>query len=177
MTAIAIDRDAPFATVLGPLMPRLATLHWMLDLQSGPFRITDKPEYEALEMLLDALFIDVPHFAGADGVGHGYTSFTLWRPGTLAVLAPLLVHDEQGFHFGISGDTAAAVSAATALARSPRDERLIEALPGNAELFAHFGSDSWEVHATSALLANELLELPGARRLDRDESIFLGGRP
>ena len=57
MICAAITSSQPFAKVFGPLVPQLDVFHWLFDLQSGPFHITDKPNYEALA---ESLAVNVP---------------------------------------------------------------------------------------------------------------------
>ena len=166
MVGIAIASDQPFATIFRELLPELAVLHWLLDLQAGPFSITDRPDSEALHLLLDALAIDLPAISA--------TSVSLWRPGTLSCLAPLLLHDEQGYHFGLSSVRDEAVKAALHLFRTPRDHRLLEALPENVHFFAFFGFGSWEVFVPNPGLASMLARIPNAQPLLPADSAFFG---
>lgn len=169
MIGVTIASEQPFATVFRELLPELAVLHWLLDLQSGPFRITDRPDAEALHLLLDALAVDLPPISS--------TSASLWRPGTLACLSPLLLHDEQGYHFGLSSVRDEAVRAALQILQTPRDHRLLSALPKHVHFFAFFGHRSWEVFAPNPALASMLARVPNARPLLPADSAFFGKNP
>src|SRR5689334_5408294 len=147
MICVTISSSRPFATVFGPVLPELDAFHWLLNFQSGPFHIADRPDFHTLEKLTESLWVDVPL------LGNG--SASLWRPGTVSRLAHLLVHDEQQYHFALSPDREHAIAACRALANfSP--ENSIAALEEHTHFLAYYACDFWEVFAPDADLGAKL---------------------
>jgi hypothetical protein len=64
MQGIRIDCAEPcaFDSLFEPAMAKLAPRYWLIDSQSGPFSITDKPNFRELDALLDTYSVNVPEF-------------------------------------------------------------------------------------------------------------------
>ncbi len=101
------DRTYPpgvFRELFEPLLGEFDRLYWLLDVQSGPFSITDKPNFEKLDVELNAHWVEVPQIEN--------TYASLWRPGIWSRFGGMLVEDEWTYLTGIPGPEAAAIESA-----------------------------------------------------------------
>jgi len=75
-----------FPDALRPIFPRLERDYWLVDTQSGPFKITDRPNVPELEAELARYTVDVAQFE--------MSSCRLLRPQIFPQFVDLLVIDE-----------------------------------------------------------------------------------
>jgi hypothetical protein len=55
MDGVFFAGESDFASALAPLHEELASLHWAIDVQCGPWAISDKPDFETLDAGLGEL--------------------------------------------------------------------------------------------------------------------------
>jgi len=161
MKGIRIDcaERRAFGLLFAPVMAELAARYWIIDSQSGPFSITDKPNFRELDGLLDTYFVETPDFENS--------SETLWRPGTFPKFADLLVVDEWTYLLGIDGPEEDALLKAVQISRTPRfsDEFFTSISNAHAVLLV-YPDGWWEVYADAVDVLQRFANLPDASEVD-----------
>ena len=160
LKGLRLDRDESFSELFAPIMPRLAVLFWWLDCQSGPFVITDKADFEDLEIELDGYHTPL---AALDR-----SSSTFWKPGIFPRFADVLYQDEWSYLVGFRGPesraSAGAVSASESAVLSDEFFRVVEQ---QADCFIMKVSDGWwELYASDATLLRLLEDGPQVSSAD-----------
>ena len=148
-----------FESLFAPVMSEIASRYWVIDSQSGRFRITEKPNFRQLEDTLDTYFVNV----------HDFEDFseTLWRPGVFPKFANLLVVDEWTYLLGIDGPEQDAVRKAIHISRFPRfSDAFFTAVSSACALLLIFADGWWHVYSDATDIFQRFAELPNASGVD-----------
>jgi hypothetical protein len=94
-----------FPDALRPIFPHLERHYWLVDTQSGPFKITDRPNFPELEAELARYTVDVAQFE--------MSSCCLLRPPIFPQFVDLLVIDEWTYLVALPGPEALAIKIAS----------------------------------------------------------------
>jgi hypothetical protein len=137
----------------------LAARYWIIDSQSGPFSITDKPNFRELDGLLDTYFVNAPDFENS--------SETLWRPGIFPKFAELLVVDEWTYLLGIGGPEEDALKKAVQISRTPRfSDEFFTAISSAHALLLVYPGGWWKVYADAVDVLQRFAGLPKTSEVD-----------
>lgn len=167
MQGLRLGPQIRFAALWAALPAAAAELFWHLDLQSGPFDFMGRDDWEAIDGELEALAVET----GEAPPG------TLWRPGVFPRFAPLLVHDEWGYHLGLEGPEAAAVSSARALSAGAdyTSPDFFAAFADRGVLFALLAPDGWEIYSPRRAWLARLAREWNAEPVDSSHWAAAGG--
>ncbi len=147
-----------FKEVFGSVLADLDRYYWHIDTQSGPFGITDKPNFRKLDAEIDRYRVPVPEFRD--------TSTSLWRPGVLR-FADLLVIDEWAMLIGILGDESAAVAAAVEIDKVQRySPQFFDLIQKRADCAVLHIDGWWEVYSANSHLMDRISKLQGVGPTD-----------
>jgi hypothetical protein len=161
MKGIRIDcsERRGFESLFAPVMAEFAARYWMIDGQSGPFSITDKPNFGELDGLLDAYLVNIPDFENS--------SETLWRPGVFPKFADLLVVDEWTYLLGIDGPEEEALQKAVRISRIPRfSVEFFTSISSAHALLLVYQDQWWEVYADAVDVLRRFGALQNASVVD-----------
>ncbi|MCP4658538.1 MAG: hypothetical protein GY856_24255 [bacterium] len=149
---LAIDSPRSFSELFAPLQAELSPLYWCLDLQSGPFNITGRDDFEELDRELESFFVDSPVLE--------MCSMLLWRPGIFPRFADLLYEDEWSYYVGLRGPERKAVDTAAALLRAGYlTAGFFQVVDQRAEIFVVKAlDDHWEVYSRNQNQLSRLRE-------------------
>ncbi len=140
MKGLRSDSDLSFPQLFAPIADEFDRLFWLINLQSGPFIITDKPDFEELDRALDSYYVEVLRFEN--------TSFGLWRPGVLSRFEGMMVEDEWSCWTGILGPESRAKESAEVLFRTKAYSEFLAEAERHAEVtIIMIGYRWWEVYS------------------------------
>jgi hypothetical protein len=161
--------DTPFSRnftrVFASVMDEFQGHYWLIDTQSGPFNITDKPNFEELEAETAQYCVPVRELEDS--------STGLWRPGILQ-FANILVIDEWTYLFGILGsEDEARKSAVEISALRKFTPEFFEFIEQRVDLALIHVDGWWEAYSTNAPLMEKLRQIEGASETDPDVQSLL----
>jgi hypothetical protein len=143
-----------FPGILGSIICRLTAHFWLIDTQSGPFNITDKPNFLELEAEIDQYLVEVPKLES--------TSSALWRPGIVAHFENLFRLDEWTSLTCLAGPETDAISVATKLDAAPTlSASFFDLVESEAVAFFLYVDGWWEVYSNDSNLVDELRKQKG----------------
>jgi hypothetical protein len=159
---LRIDGEQPknFTRVFASVMREFDRHYWLIESESGPFSITDKPNFAELELSLNRYRVSVSEL--------DYTSSSLWRPGALR-FADLLVIDEWTTFVGILGKEEQATKLATeifdlqGIFLQPF-ERILQ----KTDCVLIHVDGWWEAYSGNAMLLQKLRQGSAASEVDSD---------
>jgi hypothetical protein len=160
MKGLRIDTPHPknSTKIFGSVMNEFERFYWLIEATSGPFHITDKPNFRELDAETDRYYISVPKFEG--------TSAGLWRPG-IPRFADLLVVDEFTTLVGILGSENDAMVSATEIGfpfgMTPQFFEVVQKR-GHCVLIHIAGW--WEAYSANPHLMTRLDQIQGASETD-----------
>jgi hypothetical protein len=138
-----------FPGVLESTIHQLISHFWLIDVQAGPFKITDKPNFSELEAEIERDWVAMPELEN--------TSSSLWRPGIFPRFEELFCLDEWTYLTSLRGSEADAVSAAKDLfAAQYLSPRFFELVDSIGATFLLYVDGVWEVYSTNHGLLDEL---------------------
>lgn len=156
---LATPNSSNFFKVFQDLLFRFSPYHWLIDSQSGPFRITDKTDHEILEAELEKYLVDVPRLVNS--------STLLWKPGILPRFAELLVLDESTYLIGLPAEEQQAIQSAIQLAETKRlSPMFFDLIERKSVVFLMHVNTWWEIYSADSSWTNPLREIAGAITVD-----------
>ncbi len=148
-----------FPDALRPIFPYLEQDYWFADTQSGPFEITDKPNFTELEVELSRFTVNVARFE--------MTSCCLLRPCVFPKFVDLLVIDEWTYLMALPGPEALAIkSAAEAYSSGWLSQKFFGLIQSKKGTLLFHVDGWWELYTSNGALLDEIAKDKNASSID-----------
>jgi hypothetical protein len=135
----AYSKSREFPGPIEAAVSHVLRKYWLVSTQSGPFRITDKPNFRQLDDEIDSFTVDVPQFRDTDT--------SLFRRGIFPKLANILVIDEWTYLLALNGPEEEAVKIAVELVEGEwLSSKFFEVVESKTLGFFLYASGFWEIY-------------------------------
>ncbi len=146
---LEIDPGLEFPGVLAPTIHQLTSNFWLIDVHSGPFRTTDKPNFFELEAEIERYRVTVAQLED--------TSSALWRPEIFPRFESLFWLDEWTYLIALKGPEMSVIRTAGRFFEARiLSARFFDLVESEAAAFFLYVGGSWEVYSTDQHLLDEL---------------------